>query len=911
MSDRRHTGAWISAAAVLASCLGAALAQGAEATYRFDIPAEPLAKALTDFSQACSQQLILAENLVRNKESIGLHGRYTAAEALQLLLAGTDLIAEANPSGVLMVRPKNVLALAQGAAPTEKQQQGSTEETQGRSFWDRSRLSAAIAGAEAEPVRNSAGDSSLNKESTKESSVLEEVIVTAQKREERLQDVPVAITVLNPQSLTENGQNRLVDYFASVPGLSLSSNASGGGTTYVTIRGLSAGAGQNPIVSTVIDDVPMMASIARGFGDSTAPDLDPSDLARIEVLKGPQGTLYGAASLGGLIKYVTIDPSTERWSGRVEVAGADVPGGGLGYAVRAAVNIPVSEVFALRISGFDRQDPSYIDDLTTGQKNFNSSQSYGGHIAALWRPADDFSVKLGALIQETHGDVSYFNSDISGQSTTPGNRLGLTSLPHTTAYSTLDELYSATVNWKVAGLDIVSVTGYAINSLKNSTDYTALLGSFAYSCQHEQSPQTCALPPDAPAGMDGVASPTDISTHKVTEELRIGSTIGRWLDWRLGGFYTHESAPTWISNIDGTDLSTGTIQFVQYGDEDTTETFREFAVFGDFTAHVTDRLDVGFGGRESWNKQVDQYVNYGLAVNPILGSPPDTPVPFVSQPFEASGSAFTYQVSPKFKISPDLMAYARVATGYRIGGYNVNAFAAINQFYDLPKVYAPDKTTNYELGLKGDFLDHKLSFDASAYYINWKNFQTTVQFVHLTDTGQAEFVQYTANAGHAKSEGVELSIEARPLQGLTIAAHGSYNNAVLAQDLPQPTYGLKGDKLPYSMRWSGGVTANQDIRLAGDWIGFLGGSFNYIDSRPYEFTFGATQPRIFYPSYTQLNLRTGARYDSLLINLYVNNVTDKRGIIGIAPSYSLGNSEGYNATVIQPRTVGLNVSRAF
>jgi iron complex outermembrane receptor protein len=151
------------------------------------------------------------------------------------------------------------------------------------------------------------------------------------------------------------------------------------------------------------DDVPVTSSLERGWGELTSPDLDPSDLAQIEVLKGPQGTLYGADSLSGLIKYVTTDPSTSKFSGRVEVTGVDIPVGGAGYGVRVAVNVPLSDTFAVRFSGFVRHDPGYIDDVTTGERNFNSVTVYGGHAAALWQPSANFSVKLSALVQETHG----------------------------------------------------------------------------------------------------------------------------------------------------------------------------------------------------------------------------------------------------------------------------------------------------------------------------------------------------------------------------------------------------------------------------------------------------------------------------------------------------------------------------
>src|SRR5262249_21211164 len=155
---------------------------------------------------------------------------------------------------------------------------------------------------------------------------------------------------------------------------------------------------------TVIDDVPVGSSQWLSFGSLTQPDLDPSDLARIEVLKGPQGTLYGADSLGGLIKYVTQDPTTKAFGGRAELSGAGVTGGGEGYAVRGAANIPLSESVAMRVSAFGRRDPGYIRDITTGADNVNSANVYGGHVSLLYRPSSNLSLKLGALIQNTNAN---------------------------------------------------------------------------------------------------------------------------------------------------------------------------------------------------------------------------------------------------------------------------------------------------------------------------------------------------------------------------------------------------------------------------------------------------------------------------------------------------------------------------
>jgi iron complex outermembrane receptor protein len=734
---------------------------------------------------------------------------------------------------------------------------------------------------------------------------LEEVVVTAQKKEERLQDVPEAITVLNPDTLALNGHNSLVDYFASVPGLSLVNTAYTGGTHYLTIRGLSAGQGQNATVATVIDDVPVVSSLASEAGQYTSPDLDPSDLARIEVLKGPQGTLYGASSLSGLIKYVTVDPSTAEFNGRVEVTGSDIPKGGTGYSVRAAVNIPVSDTFAFRLSGFDRHDPGYINDVSTGEDNFNWTNTFGGHAAALWRPSDDFSVKLSALVQKAFGYNGLVDSNSLGQPSLGG--LDFTSLPGTAWWNTQAQLYSATVNWKVDGLDFTSLTGYVVNGIKNDDDQTFYLGYYGYLCSlaPEQTSKNCS-PPGNPSGTLGTPYLWNTTLHKVSEELRVASSVGKWLDWRIGGFYTHEFCAS-TDYFEAANLLTGALLDYPGGlySEKSSQSFHEYAVFGDVTAHITDRFDVQIGGREEWNEQAFQEVDNGIGTYFFDGGPAPHHLP----PDSAPGNAFTYEVTPRYKITPDLMTYLRVATGYRIGGYNGAAEAALLAGYNVPATCAPDRTTNYEVGVKYDGLEHLVSFDVAAYHIAWKDFQLPVQTPN-------QFYGYTTNAGNAKSDGVEFSIETHPMQGLKIVVEGSFTNAVLTQGLPSisAVYGPEGTPLPYSMKYSGGLFVDQDVHLTSQWTAFFGGSVNYVGSRFAELIYGTpspANPRLEYPAYTQVNLHSGVHHDSLLMNLYVNNVTDKRGIVGMNNNNSYNTPGGFYTTFIQPRTVGVNISKTF
>jgi len=842
----------------------------------FAIERQPLAQALQVFAKQTGLQVLRRDEEVPMQGVMAprIEGQFSVKQALERLLANTGFTYRFVNDKTVWIEAA-ALPTATGAGTTGSVGTNPT--------------SILLSQADAsDKTKNTVSSGAPPSSKEEEGARLEEIVVTAEKRAERAQDVPVALTVLDPQILAENGQRRLLDYFADVPGLSVTS--AGGGEHYVTIRGLSAGVSQNPTTATVVDDVPVGSSTFLAFGMFTAPDLDPSDLARIEVLKGPQGTLYGAASLGGLLKYVTADPSFTAFNGRAEASGVDLPDGGAGYTARAAANVPVSDNFAIRVSGFARRDPGFIDNVTTGQTNANSADVYGGHVSALYRLSEDLSLKLSALIQNSNGNLSSQANSNSLMQFTQGD-LDQTGLRGANRYDTRWQLYTATVNAKLAGVDLVSLSGYNINTLYGRTDFSSFLYAPFFP------PGTYPFP-----GALGSTGDSYYHTEKFSQEIRISSSVHSWLDWLAGGFYTHEVSPNAVQNLYANDLSTGAPAGVLAA-ENYWVTFSEYAVFGDLTIHFTDRLDLQVGGRQSWNKQIYNAVDSGPA-NALFYPQ----VPFVQPTGYMTGSPFTYLVTPRFMISRDLMIYARIATGYRIGGPNIVTGPGASTA-NIPSEYQPDKTKNYEIGVKADLFEHLLSLDAAAYYIDWKDFQLGV-FV------PAGF-GYTTNAGDAKSEGLELSVTAHPIKGLTLTAQASSSNAVLTQDLPPETvaagaYGLAGARLPYSIKFSGGLSANQDVFLTHDWVGFFGGAFNYVGSRPYEFA-PAPPPtsRIWFPSYTELDLRTGVRSPSWLINLYANNVANRRGIVGIAQSTNLGNTGGYLTTVIQPRTVGLSVAKIF
>ncbi|HKD21137.1 MAG TPA: TonB-dependent receptor plug domain-containing protein, partial [Rhizomicrobium sp.] len=335
----------------------------------------------------------------------------------------------------------------------------------------------------------------------------ETVVVTAQKRKENLQDVPVPVAVIGGQTLLNNHELTFQDYYNTVPGLSIGESGHGG-EVRAAIRGIDTGAGLDPTTSVTIDDVPVTGVLPQA-GSQDIPDVDPNDIERVEVLRGPQGALYGASSMGGLIRYITKDPSGDQFSGNLTAGTSFVQNGAEpGYEFRVSTNVPLTDNLAIRASGFTRQDPGYIDNLFGGIKGINEDHAGGGRFAAMWTPSNWLSVKISALYQDTKYDGA---SDVG---------IGLGDLqqnypPGVGESDRKAETYSAIVTAKIGGIDLTSVTGYSINSEKDTFDFTTDFGSLAQS-------------------IFGV--PYDPVFEKVTgnifsDELRLSGSAGDSIDW--------------------------------------------------------------------------------------------------------------------------------------------------------------------------------------------------------------------------------------------------------------------------------------------------------------------------------------------------------------------------------------------
>ncbi len=430
--------------------------------------------------------------------------------------------------------------------------------------------------------------------------------------------------------------------------------------------------------------------------------------------------------------------------------------------------------------------------------------------------------------------------------------------------------------------DLTSVSGY---------------GSYGYSGIQDAAVTYGASLAGPFFGVSGAGIGNDFLTRRFTQEVRLSSHPGQALEWLAGVFYSHEDtfADQRILAIDPT---TG-FPVGSALDSNFPLKITEYAVFGNLDVHVTHQFDVQFGAREQTDRQVYNETDTGVLVPFAFG----LPSPLMAPTLRSDDHAFTYLITPRLKLSPTLMIYARVASGFRAGGPNPDA-----TLFGLPSTYNPDKTVNYELGAKGDLFNDLLSYDASIYYINWKDIQ--IQLVN-----PASGFAYFTNAGGARSKGAELTIQTRPVGGFTVSATASYNDATLTQGLPATSTAVAnaGDRLPDSARFTGSLSAEENFMLTDKATGFAGASLSYVGDRYGTFAGAADWVRVHMPGYAEVDAKAGIRDNSWTISLYLDNVADRRGIVGAGgiSTVSQTHSDPFYVTYIRPRTIGLSVSKAF
>lgn len=730
----------------------------------------------------------------------------------------------------------------------------------------------------------------------------EDVTVTVQKRTEAVADIPASVTVVNGQLLEQQRANAIQDLVPLVPGLSVTSTRPG--AARVTLRGTNAG-GVASTVGVYMDDVPFGSSTGLANGAVSAGDFDTFDLARVEVLRGPQGTLYGASSVGGVLKYVPNRPSTERFETRLLGSVETVDNGDPGYSLTGLLNVPLGKKAAVRASGFYRFDSGFIDSIgsnpiasltnpsiiivrgTQVAQGLNSLDRFGGRAALLIKPSEKFSFSLGAHIQNIQSDASN-NVDADPATLQPLNPTPVQSRYQSEWNDTKYRVYNGTADWDFGAASLQSVTSYGTfktnfqSDLAIATNLTGGPTLAALVTQLFGNSQTRPL---------SAVLPQTTSTDKFTQELRLVSRKSEKLDWLLGGYFTNEDSAI-KQKILAVEANTDNIAsgVPALADVGLDSSYEEIAGFANATWHVTPRFELGLGGRASHNSQKASQ----LATGPLAGGRVQY------EDVKSSESPFTYSIAPRFEFKNNSSIYGRMATGFRPGGPNVLPPSAPA---NVPRTYDSDKLTSYELGFKaGRGAADKFSLDFSGYYLDWEDIQLLVVVNNFGING---------NGGTAVSKGFELAASVYPTNGLSLSFNGSYTNAKLTQDTAAVVGGKNGDALPYVPEWSFGLNADYEWTVKGNSRAYVGGSLGYTGDRTVQFNNRAAGGAIRKAdSYTTLNLRAGAYIGRWSVEVYGKNITNEMGITSINTPGTLPKG-AVGLGLIRPRTVGISLTTRF
>jgi iron complex outermembrane recepter protein len=708
---------------------------------------------------------------------------------------------------------------------------------------------------------------------------VDEVIVTANKREEKQKDIAGSVAVVGSNLLNDTASDQLADYSTFVPGLSLYANGAPG-RTMLAIRGITTGPNQvASSVGTYIDDVPFGSSTSFANGGTLTPDLDPSEIQQVEVLRGPQGTLYGASSLGGLIKYDTVAPSLAGASGGMSEELNSVDGGGTGYSFRVHGNTPIVEdVAGLRLSAFYRDDPGFTNttDLEgDNRRNVNANHAYGVNSAFLYQPNERLKIRLNALYNATRAD-GY--NDVTLDSTTMkpayGDRTAYKQVPETN-YIQYD-LLSSNIAYDAGPIIVTSSTSYS-----NIRDYQSL--------DYADYVPFLSVP-----SIGKALGATGDYTQKVSEEIRLSSREGSAIEWVLGGFYTHERSTNYqaIIGLAPNQQLAPTPDNAVF-DQSIGVTYQEFAAFGDLTYHFTPTLDATFGIRYSTNSQGADRERNGLLVLPA------TPLAALVYPHShSSDDDVTYLITGRWRFAPDNMVYVRAASGYRPGGpITLPPTAVVPAGY--PTMFQPDTVWNYEIGYKAELLQKRLSFDGDVFYVDWSDIQALINFPPFHIFG---------NAGDASSKGVELQSDFQPIDRLSFHGVLGYTDATLTRVAAGFPEAVKGETLPYAPKWTASLLSRYAFPLRNAWTGEVGADVRYVSNQVTDFSLSGDD--LHFSSYVLGDLQATAWTDKVSVQVFIKNVTDRRAYTGVV-NYITGNPGQPDVSIVQPRTFGVRVTQSF
>ena len=759
----------------------------------------------------------------------------------------------------------------------------------------------------ARPAR--ASDAQLSAASDPANSVAE-VVVTATRREERLSRVPISVTAFSQATLDRQGAKQIDDIARLTPSLDFtrSSGTASGYTSSISIRGVASLVGA-ATTGVYIDDTPIQVRTLLIVSGDPFPKL--FDLDRIEVLRGPQGTLFGAGSEGGAVRFITPQPNFSQFSGTARVELGDTLGGAPSYETGLALGGPIVEdKVAVRASLWYREDGGWIDRVNPNNgavldRDGNSEQSYAGKLAFSFKITPQLTFTPSIYYQNVHDDErsQYWENLSSGSNFRDGSLIPEPSYDRFV-------LPAAKLEYAGPAFTIVSNSSYFKRDYQSTFDYTQyVLGAFGLS------PAT-PVPAGLPGGED--ASVSYVQQRNFTEELRIQSPSSSRLQWVVGGFYTHNeqiggqhveglTSNALLENL----LGVGTQQILGLPFVDGEYTFvtrlnsveSQTALFTDLTYPITSKLKINAGVRVARANFSYTQTSEG---------------PFVAaMPVTTAGSESETPVTPKFGISyqwdPNNFYYFSAAKGFRIGGAQpqlislCDAELASLGYSKSPTSYQSDSLWSYEVGSKNTLFGGRVHLDGSLFYIDWSNIQSRIQ---LNSCGGSVIV---GNLGSATSKGVDLTIQARLIDHLNVSVALGYTDSTYNKTIKANSgaiFSQTGEPIggpPFNMS----VSAQYDLTVFDGLPAYVRADYQYRSQgprlNPDIFNYDPAIPPT--PAQSYLNLRAGVLVNKWDVSAFINNATNAH--YGLYRSHDVPSSPLFYNTTVRPLYGGMTAAYKF
>lgn len=729
-----------------------------------------------------------------------------------------------------------------------------------------------------------------------DSSVLEEVTVTANKlNATKVLDTPVSIQAISGDALQRAGSAGIMDIAGDVPGLSIQDL--GPGDKKYVIRGINS---TGAATTGVYYGEAVISGSNADDGGGFESDIRLYDLDRVEVLRGPQGTLYGASSMSGTIRFIPKSPDMNKLEGYLTLEGSQTAHASGNYNVNGAINLPIVEgVLSLRMVGWKIYDSGYINQTRVGTvgllKGINDDDVGGGRAILRYQPTENliFEANYTAQTEKSGGSSRYTPAGITAFNGGPiapvqGCDLCNTDVTQSPWNDNL-KVFGLTVSYDTGAGTVTGTTNQFNRRTSFNFDSTPILVSF-----------NVPIP----------AETLEPRYRKVnSSELRYASSLDSPVNFVVGGYREHESqdlavqviatndfglpkGPFSISNADDA-LGAGGNTFFGRTDSRTTT---QYAGFGDVTWKVNDAL-TAVGGVRYFTETLNGIQTQTHPFGGFPGAPNLVPVVDPEQTF----NKVTWKENVSYKFSDAVLAYETVSTGFRSGGLN----AVSEPFEPIPSAYAPDSLTNFEVGTKGRLFDGLLDYQLDAYFIRWDNIQVQ------ETTADAAFV-YLGNAGRAHVKGLEFEFTAHPLEYLTAEFAGSYQHAFLVKGASDQQYSLNntlgrtGDDIPNVPKYQFNFGVNYTRPITGDWEGMAAVDVTYRDSVDAYFASNKTFNLVLAP-YTLVNLRAGVIKGPWSLTAFARNLTDKRAQVS-----AINSTQDPSALLtVRPRTIGVTVTRRF